>query len=527
MATAASMDYVQKIFIAYLGRGASTEALEYWGNAIDADEEQGKADFFANIWGSDAAVALYAGMDTEAIITQIFQNAFERDPAAEGIAYWEGEIANGNVNSVSLAAAIVDSAGALDLVVYDYKTEAGNYYRTEMDDNGKDFSADQSLAAVQDVEGPASLQDSKDATDAIAGVTALVDSLTTADNDVMAMTADDDVITATHLTMDAGDEIEDASTEDSDTLTVDATADFTFGTVTNVETINVDLEKVNGAAFQIDVGGVTGTGSTMHITTAADTSLGGAPISGETKVELIGDLSVDVTTTDVTALTAASVTNDAITITGDANLAAVTVTSVSGENDSVSVGLGNANAVVTVDLGAGDADSLGVTASGAVTVNATDVESLELTGNGAALSATVTGLVAPDLVVSGDQSVTITGNDAVFDGAELTDTSTAGTTSVVATEDDFDASGLGVLSGTLDVSDLGVDAVTLLSGNTVDVGSNPLLFLTVGGNDSAADEITINADGATAGVLAAGFETVNITGNDAGTTAVDHGCRRN
>ena len=56
------------------------------------------------------------------------------------------------------------------------------------------------------------------------------------------------------------------------------------------------------------------------------------------------------------------------------------------------MGLGNANAVVTVDLGAGDADSLGVTASGAVTVNATDVESLELTGNGAALSATVTGI---------------------------------------------------------------------------------------------------------------------------------------
>ena len=66
-----------------------------------------------------------------------------------------------------------------------------------------------------------------------------------------------------------------------------------------------------------------------------------------------------------------------------------------------------------------------------------------------------------------------------------------------------------------------MDAVTLLSGNTVDVGSNPALTLTVGGNDSAADEITINADGATAGVTAAGFETVNITGNDAGTTAVE------
>ncbi|MDA8828218.1 DUF4097 family beta strand repeat-containing protein, partial [Luminiphilus sp.] len=227
-----------------------------------------------------------------------------------------------------------------------------------------------------------------------------------------------------------------------------------------------------------------------------------------------------VTTTDVTALTAASVTNDAITITGDANLAAVTVTAGSGENDSVSVGLGNANAVVTVDLGAGDADSLGVTASGAVTVAATAVESLELTGNGAALSATVTGLAAPDLAVSGDQSVTITGASTVFDNAELTDTSTAGTTSVVATGGNINAEGLGVLSGTLDVSDGAVNAVTLLSGNTVDVGSNASLTLTVGGNDSAADEITINADGATAGPIAAGFETINITGNDAGTTGV-------
>ena len=50
------------------------------------------------------------------------------------------------------------------------------------------------------------------------------------------------------------DSIVDSSTTDSDTLTITGTDDVTFGTVTNVETINVDLEKVNGAAFNIDVG---------------------------------------------------------------------------------------------------------------------------------------------------------------------------------------------------------------------------------------------------------------------------------
>ena len=45
MATATSMDYVQKIFIAYLGRGASTAALEFWGDAIDADEDAGQSCF--------------------------------------------------------------------------------------------------------------------------------------------------------------------------------------------------------------------------------------------------------------------------------------------------------------------------------------------------------------------------------------------------------------------------------------------------------------------------------------------------
>ena len=54
-------------------------------------------------------------MDEAAIITQIFNNSFERDPAAEGIEAWEDALASGAVNVVSLAAAIVDSAAQAQL----------------------------------------------------------------------------------------------------------------------------------------------------------------------------------------------------------------------------------------------------------------------------------------------------------------------------------------------------------------------------------------------------------------------------
>lgn len=526
MATATSMDYVQKIFIAYLGRGASTEALEYWGQIIDDQGEAGKEAFFYNIWTGAEAEALYAGMTQAQIITQIFTNSFERDPSAEGIAYWEGELDSGAVNVVSLAGAIVDSAGTTDAVVYDYKNQAAEYYRTEMDDNSKDFSATQSLAAVTDVEGPSSLAESKAATDAIASVTALVASLT-AGNDAPAMTAEDDVITGTDSTMGrAGtniDSIVDSSTTDSDTLTITAGGDVAFGTVTNVETVNVNMDKVFGAAFAI-TGGASVTGvDTLNLTANATTELAGISIDGETRVGM-DVLGVDTTTTGVTELTLTATTNDAITVTADDALVALTATG-TATNDSLSVVLANNDADVTYTGGDGTADSLAITAGGNVDLIATTVETVSVTGSGEALVLDVTSATAMDFNVAGDQNVTIEADTDVVTGTTLTDTTTAGTTSLVVENGasaTADLTGAGVLSGGITLDAVATTGVTVVGGNTLTTAAGAQ-NLTITANDTGATAdgtVNIVVDGATSGTITeVGFETVVVSTNDSLDTA--------
>ena len=79
MATQASQDYVQKMFIAYLGRAAAQGALTYYGDLIDADSELGKAQLFDDLYNSAEGQAIYGAMSTDQVIEQIFQNSFNRE----------------------------------------------------------------------------------------------------------------------------------------------------------------------------------------------------------------------------------------------------------------------------------------------------------------------------------------------------------------------------------------------------------------------------------------------------------------
>ena len=395
-----------------------------------------------------------------------------------------------------------------------------------MDDNGKDFSVAQSLAAVTDVEGPGSLADSKAATDTIASVTALVASLT-AGNDALAMTAEDDVITATDATMgNTGTNIDtmlDTSTTDSDTLTITATDDVTFATITNVETINLSMEKIFGSRLQVDdLDKVTGDGTTLNLTVAETTSLGGVSgLDAETRVD-IDSVSVDVTTTNVTDLAVAATSNDANTITGDADLATIDVTSNAGAggNDALTVVLANNDAELTVDLGTDAADSLTISAVGALDVIATHVENYSISGNAGAVAVDFkTTSAAADFTVTGTQDVTITALETVLTGTTLTDSSTGGTTSLVlagsAADKTVDLTGAGTLSGTIDVSDGNIDSVTLMGGNNLVVDSNSELALV--SNDASDGSVDIKVSG-TSVFTETGFETIGFTTNDAAAT---------
>ena len=150
----------------------------------------------------------------------------------------------------------------------------------------------------------------------------------------LAMTLGNDTITGTvghWRTYASGtDSMVDASTTDSDTLDLTGDNSFTFGTVTNVEAVNVNLAKqVGGSLTLTDVNKVTG--GTINIDVADTVTVAGVSVTGETDVVMNGGIAANVSTTDATSLTGALATGaneKAVTITGDVDLATVTLTAI-------------------------------------------------------------------------------------------------------------------------------------------------------------------------------------------------------
>ena len=99
-----------------------------------ADEANGKAVLFDDLFYSDQGQALYGGKTTIEVIKIIFNNVMNRDPADAGLIYWYNQITNGVFNVAEAAAIIADSAASTpaDLAELNAKTTAADAITTEL-----------------------------------------------------------------------------------------------------------------------------------------------------------------------------------------------------------------------------------------------------------------------------------------------------------------------------------------------------------------------------------------------------------
>ncbi|GAB6060696.1 choice-of-anchor L domain-containing protein [Desulfonatronum parangueonense] len=121
-----SGDWLSAIYLAYWGRPADPEGLDYWLNqwmGTDAQGAQKNAVWFASTFAlQPEAIAAYdyfaaytAGDDItpqmrESFIQDIYQNLFNRAPDAEGFSYWLNLLDSGAVDPGVFIAEIVNSA---------------------------------------------------------------------------------------------------------------------------------------------------------------------------------------------------------------------------------------------------------------------------------------------------------------------------------------------------------------------------------------------------------------------------------
>ena len=538
MATTSEIQ-VTEAYIGLLGRAPDPAGLAYWAAELDAAIAAGEDPAVAlkkltnditlnDEWlvDGDGSIDVTGGTDAqnlanaETVVTNMYKRLFERDSVTQAeLDYWAPKLVSGEFTSSEMAVALIQGAGATDGDVLGYKQQAATYYVESITQD--QFTKSEAKSSVDSVDGPKTLSDSKTATDYVASGVGETTALK-AGADTVTMTAGSDTVTGvvgTGETFDTTDNITDASTTDSDTLTITGDDEFDFGTVVKVENINVHIGKQLGGGFTVDADKAVG--GTIDFTVDDKVTIANVEVTGETSLT-VNNLASSLTTHNVTTLVT-DFDDDAVTITTDADATSVTATLI--DNGATSIVLGNETAT-TLNISGSTAtnDVASVTASGTVTmdvssVGTNDVEYLTLASGSNDVTYKISGVTtggAMKYTTDGDNGVTLSGAAAAFSGAKFV--MGADTALDITTAGDLDLTAQGVFADGIDLSvAMDADTVTLQSGNTLTISAtqvaNDTLTL-VSANDTKADSLDITLSNSAGELETTNFETVTIATGD-------------
>jgi hypothetical protein len=87
---------IQQLYVAYFNRPAEPGGLQYWVNAVNGGGTL--TDVSTAFSKSPEYTASFAGLGNDQIITQIYQNLFNRAPDSQGLSYWSGHLTAGTLS---------------------------------------------------------------------------------------------------------------------------------------------------------------------------------------------------------------------------------------------------------------------------------------------------------------------------------------------------------------------------------------------------------------------------------------------
>jgi hypothetical protein len=563
MATASEIKLTE-VYIGLLGRAPDPAGLAYWVDAYEKAVAKGgnpdvvlkkimndftlgsEWDTGLGQYGTETTVdgvttISYTKADADNIVNGLYENLFEKTTQSDvDVKYWSDQLQSGKVTASEMAVMMILGAGPTDTQVLGFKTEAATYYVETI--SADDFNRTEAKAAVNAVEGPQGVATSKAATDKIASGTGNDYVLTTSDDtDTLVMSGGDDTVTgtlgvgATYDRTGATDDIVDNSTNDADVLTINSTdalvttaGTVVMGTVTNVETVNVNFNSQLGTVQSLDLAKVS-SGTNVNVDVNPFVTVAGIDnVAGATTVAITNS-SQNIVATDVTTLSVDmddTVNNDtAFTITADADATVVSVGDI--DDGGVTLTLGNDSSTnVLLSGGDGTNDSVTISANNAVALNLADandagtqdVDLVSLSGNTNDVNFTITNASSDaKYTVTGSKDVTLTGTAAMFTTNSLTDNST-GTITVDVTG----AGAVNLSDFNADVVDLSADAAAAVTFNdsqavTISNAQTDLTLVQNNGNDG---EVTVTLDMGAAtsianlDVVATKFAKVSVSAGD-------------
>ena len=270
MATQASLDRVQELYVAYYGRPADQAGQEYWADRLD-DEGEGA---IINAFGNSAEYdELSEGQGNATLVDNLYQQMFGRSADPEGLTYYTGVLESGDKTLAQIAVTILNAASGEDRNDFNAKVEAAAEY-TETYGSADDYDVVAGKDAVDSAKGglytpelTPSIEDYQDAKQAVSdylqddvvAVKAVADELPTG---VKASDATDtqienalgsavtaaksDVGTAGSISLDSNPSIA-AAQIDAKQAALEKTLDTAQDTVNDTDGLNAAITSLQGA----------------------------------------------------------------------------------------------------------------------------------------------------------------------------------------------------------------------------------------------------------------------------------------
>lgn len=131
MATQATLDQIQQIYIAYYGRPADQTGLDFWAAALEANG--GDVDSIINAFANSAeSTALYGSAPSPtSLVTSIYENLLHRAPDSEGLQFYVQELTSGALTPGNLALAVLDGARNSDIATVQNELAAANQFTAQ------------------------------------------------------------------------------------------------------------------------------------------------------------------------------------------------------------------------------------------------------------------------------------------------------------------------------------------------------------------------------------------------------------
>ena len=124
---------VQKLYVAYFGRPADRDGIEYWTDALDM-----RAITLADVSDSFAASQeyhdTYAGLDNRTIVSDVYENLFGRAADETGLNYWAGLMDRGIISIDDVVRDVSEAAVGADSTAFNGKVAAASMFTLRLDE---------------------------------------------------------------------------------------------------------------------------------------------------------------------------------------------------------------------------------------------------------------------------------------------------------------------------------------------------------------------------------------------------------